>query len=1328
MKRNGNRSAAWWTIVLPPAAAIFAAAVGAIVLIGWITGSAPLVQVFPTFAPMQYNAAIGFLLAGVGMLATLANRRFAARTAGTLVFALGAATLLEYLTGRDLGIDQLLLHDWITVGTTHPGRIAPNTAVCFVLAGLVLVSGEGRRDSRGDGLKATLAVVVASLGTLAFAGYLTSVPAAYGWGPVNQMSVLTAIGMIALGAGIFARAWQRSTDAPGMSPGWLAGAAGLGGLTTTFCLWQSLYAIQHQRIENHVQDIAATVESRMHDGFGAYARLFDRMADRWADQDSTWQVRWADEASQIVGLSGEYVAVRWLDAAGVERTTRAMPGPVGHAGVVMLDGAAPVLLERALSVASPQLAFAGTGAAGPGVVVVAPMVNQDGAARGWITAGLRLDYAFPRLLPADIIDRFRITVREAGREIYRLDAQPDRDERWTATREVELPGTVWQVEVRPTAATVAAGHTRTDESVLVVGLALSLLFASALRFGQQAQRRAEEIAVANRVLEREMANRSVIERALRESEQRYRDLTEKSQGFIWIHDFDGRLLTVNPAAAHALGWAPEEMLGRHIREFVHEEVRPDIAEYLRHIRNHADLRGTVRMCTRTGEVRIWSFNNSRYCEGERPIWVLANAQDITQLKATEAELAQARDAAVESARLKSEFLANMSHEIRTPLNGVIGMTDLMLGTELTTEQRDYAEMTRASADSLLTIVNDILDFSKIEAGMLAFESLDFGLRNLVESTIEMFAEPAKRKKIELATLVYSDVPDALKGDPGRLRQVLTNLVGNAVKFTLAGEVTVRVIKEAETDDHALVRFSIADTGIGIAEEQQARLFQPFTQADGSTARQFGGTGLGLAISKQLVDRMEGEIGVDSEPGVGSTFWFTAQLEKQPVTAGAGDGDVDLAGLRVLIVDDNETNRTVIRHYVTSWGMRPEEAQGGSEALAMLRDAHEGKDPFDLAVMDLMMPGMTGFELARMIKGDAAIAGVRLVLMPSFGKRGHASDAREAGIAAYLVKPVRQSELHDCLIAVVSDRADPIEPPSRLVTRHSLAERSRRPRQRILIAEDNLVNQKVLMAQVSKLGYRADLVNNGEEALAALGRYPYTLVLMDCQMPRLDGYAATGEIRKREGDTRRTPIIAITANALAGEREKCKAAGMDDYLAKPVKQEDLRAIIEHWLPRDEDGALAVPEYRGDPGIIAKAADITGGLALSDQLLQNGHAGQDADSESVRQRVDELRAECGVDLLGSLIDMFVTDAETRIDTLHRLVADRDANGINESAHALKGSCLNFGADRLAGLLQRLEDCGEENRLDGTATLMTQIEAEFNAVRPFLETGVTASSARS
>jgi signal transduction histidine kinase/CheY-like chemotaxis protein len=541
--------------------------------------------------------------------------------------------------------------------------------------------------------------------------------------------------------------------------------------------------------------------------------------------------------------------------------------------------------------------------------------------------------------------------------------------------------------------------------------------------------------------------------------------------------------------------------------------------------------------------------------------------DIAEQVRAKEEIYKAKIAAENASRAKSEFLANTSHELRTPMNGIIGMSSLLLDTDLSPEQRDYTETIRNSAESLLTIINDILDFSKIEAGKMDLEIIDFDLRVTIEEVIDLLSVKAIEKGIMFRSLVHHDVPSALKGDPGRLRQVLLNLAGNAIKFTETGSVCIEVILEQETECKADLRFSVADTGIGIPEDKLGLLFQSFSQIDTSTTRKYGGTGLGLAISKRIVEMMEGSIGVESKPGNGSTFWFRVVLEKQTAEEIARSVQpVDLKNKRILIVDDNALNRTVLREQLLAWQCQVWEAAGGTEALCLMHRQLGVKEPFDAVILDMLMPEMDGKTLGRRIKADPLLTQTILVMLTSAGKRGDATMLQDIGFAAYLVKPVKQQQLRECLSTVlgIPQRAV-FKPAAPILTRHRLTEERKRSI-RILLVEDNPINQKVALKMLKKFGYSADTAASGAQALKQLETISYHIVLMDVGMPDMDGFQVTAVIRDPQSSVlnHHVVIIALTAHAMQGDREKCIENGMNDYLPKPINPQDLLDTIEKWV--------------------------------------------------------------------------------------------------------------------------------------------------------------------
>ncbi len=841
-------------------------------------------------------------------------------------------------------------------------------------------------------------------------------------------------------------------------------------------------------------------------------------------------------------------------------------------------------------------------------------------------------------------------------------------------------------------------------------------------------------------ISKEINERIQAEKALEVLSHRNEMILNSAGEGIFGLDLEKRFTFVNPAAAEMLGYEIDEIIGKDSHSICNS--KPNESDSYEDCGIYEAFTG-IAVRKRDDQV-FWrnngtsfpvSYTSTPIREKDMIVGAVVTFRDITERKQAEKalkkaydememrvkertaelskmneQLQKAKEAAETANRSKSQFLANMSHEIRTPLNGVLGMTDLISGTILTDKQRRFVDTIRLSGETLLKTINDILDFSKIEAGKMELENSDFDLYQTVEEVVEILADKAHSKGLEFVYSIQHNVPTNLRGDPYRLRQILTNLVGNAIKFTEEGEVVVRVYNINETKDTVLLRYEVSDTGIGIEPIAKEQVFSAFSQADGSTTRKFGGSGLGLAIAKQLTDMMGGQIGIESEVGKGSTFWFTTRLTKQPHSVKTQlKPCYELQGLRALIVDDNATNRDILFHQLSAWGILNDSAENGPQALEMLRKTTFKGEPYNLAILDMNMPGMDGLELAREIQKDPTINSTRLLMLTSIGRYTDYKEEQDAGILACLTKPVRQSQLYNCIIKIMGG---PIEVPSSKFVKHS-CDVKKEFQCSVLLAEDNFVNQEVTRGMLEVLGCQVDIVENGLEAIKALSKKSYDLVFMDCQMPEMDGFEATRAIREQESsenfrheNSSSKPchciILALTAHAMEGDREQCLASGMDDYLSKPFTIDQLRAMIERWLPK-RPTSLEVSREQPASSSTSSAELVSVKVSRPSTIDQKA-----------LDNIRSLQKEGDPPVLDKIVNIYLSNSPKLIQTLREAVTEPDATAMQKAAHSLKSSSANMGAMTLSSLCKELEMMGRNNSTENAGKILSEIESEYERVR--------------
>ncbi|GAA3443748.1 response regulator [Planomonospora venezuelensis] len=1031
----------------------------------------------------------------------------------------------------------------------------------------------------------------------------------------------------------------------------------------------------------------------------------------------------AELTSRDPAFAGAWV----LDAAGTLLSS--VPSQPAAAGT---DFSSHDYVQGVLRTGEPYVSDAFTTAlpGGPRVVAIAAPVTDGGRVVGVLAAGYRLEAleSFTDRL-ADVQKvRLKLTDRRgtllagvtgdgsglssgAGDEHVAAALAGSSGTGRSTENGVELdaayqpvPGLDWAAVAEVPTREAFAGTDRFAGRTLAVTLSLAQMLLAGLVLAAYTDRR-------RRVAEAVLAHRE---------EQVSAILDAAGDAFVSV-DGTGRINRWNSQAEAVFGRPVEQALGRPLTELMAPGPQRDAhaAAFARvptgggpHLLNR---RMEVQALRRDGtafpaEVTAWTSSAGGHTTFS------AFVRDITERRRQEAELAAARDEALAASRMKSEFVANMSHEIRTPMNGVIGLTSLLLDTRLDARQRDYLTTVQSSADALLNVINDILDFSKIEAGKLEIDPVDFDVRALAEDVVSLLAAGAQAKGLEIAAVVHPAIPPAVRGDAHRIRQVLTNLVSNAVKFTERGEIVVEVgVGPAEGEDRIRqVHISVADTGVGIPADRQAGLFDAFTQVDASTTRRYGGTGLGLTISRQLVELMGGTIGLTSRPGHGSRFHFTLSLPDAAAPSVTPPPPADLAGVRVLVVDDNRTNRTVVHDLLTSWGMRAHSSPDAHDALAVLRDAAGSGDPFGVALLDMHMPGFDGLQLARAVAADPSVNGVRLAMLTSTNQAGEAQAARACGIEVYLTKPVRAAQLRAALLQLLgrapdADAPEPVADPGT-----ASADDRAGNGMRILVAEDNEVNQQVVTAMLARLGYAADVAGDGEKALRLLRAGHYDAVLMDCQMPRLDGFQATERIRRLPAPLNAVPVVALTASALASDEQRCLAAGMDAFLAKPLRGQELDAVLRTVLRSgtgpagSPDGPAAPAAAAGPPEAVAPAA-ASGRLDSPEALLDPGI-------------LDELR-EMGPSFVERILPSYLRNTAAAAVAITAAAARNDMRELARLAHKLRGSSGSFAGRRLSATCTALEQAALDGDVGGVTALAGVVAHQADATCRALRTALAA-----
>lgn len=1297
---------------------------GVVVSAGWIAHALPLMRLFTSLPPPRVNTAVGFAASGLALLLCVSGRSLGARICAVFLFALGAATLAEHAFHWNLHIDQLLAPDFTaTKSSPYPGRMSPIVAISFMMSAVAtLLLASRKTASHAVPLAGILSVILIGIGGTTFGAFVTGA-GVDNWARFARMATHTAFGFVLLGAASFLFAWRESEEADlkedAAAPArtgsrWLGLAFGLGVMAGAILLSQALVTQEQAQESASVANADNTIKDDITEQIEEDALSLRRMAERWQVGGRPNRAQWEADAAGYTRDIPEFQDVEWIDPSlhvrwVVPRSSNEKAVNLYVAGEERRRDA----VERALK--GRQITISRTldlVQGGKGFRIFVPIFVK-GRFDGLISAVCRVR-GIVASLPQDTARDYGISIADGGEEIYRSGAAPGADDAGS-TAPATFYGVTWTIRATPAAAARRRFGSLLPDLMLVIGLVAALLLGGLINTIRAAHAAGRREKAANTALQAEIEEKQQLYWERLATLERLQELSSLQEAIlnsaaysIISTDTAGTIVLFNSVAERLLGYDASEVIGKITPAIYHDHG--EVAERAKAL--SAELGRTIEpgFDVFVEKARLGGVDESEWIYVRKdgahvPVMLsvtairdqdqvitgfLGIARDITDLKKAEAdrirhlneidearrqaenqaillrtqadELMLARDQAQEAARVKSEFVANMSHEIRTPMNGVIGMIGLLLETPLSSKQRQFAVTVRRSAEALLNVINDVLDFSRIEAGKLSIDNVAFNLQTEIEEVVDLLASQAHEKGLEIGCLIPADIPRDVVGDPGRLRQILTNLVGNAVKFTHSGEVMVEARLIEKSEGRARIRLDVRDTGIGIPEERRNTIFESFTQVDGSITRRYGGTGLGLTICRQLVELMGGRITMESVLGQGSTFSIELTLSEHAHSEPAHEDTPALHGLKVIAVDDNPTNRAILKGQLGSWGCRVETVESGMEAIERLRLARRGGDPFQLAVIDVQMPGMDGMVLASLISDDRTLLRIPIVLLSSSGDTIDPDTQHRLGIAACLVKPARETRLKKAVLKALHVPSTPRALPAS-------EERSKIAlRLHVLVAEDNKINQEVATEILSSLGCRVHIAANGIEALRALENQRFDLVLMDVQMPEMDGLEATERIREREKETgERLPIIAMTAHTMKGDRELCLSRGMDGYLSKPIDPHELVAALE--------------AYRA-PG--------SGGPQPSQSALEDA-----ADPQAERPRppaldIERLQMSCGgkIEREARLIKMFRQSAEETVGLLEAAIRDEDHGAALLHAHTLKGSSRTVGAETLGEACAEIE----------------------------------------